>query len=143
MERNEAIERRLQTYNTGRPCVHGHEPIRYTKSGICVACAKANTKNAKKKVDDRAAATISKQVLLRAWMHPDDAADVRALVVALNANRGILAPPEEVAPDPRPFDVGSPFGHRATMSAAPSAVPRGTASEWDAVPAAKGARFLP
>lgn len=42
MERSEARDLNLHIYNTGRPCKHGHAPERYTNSGMCVACVKAN-----------------------------------------------------------------------------------------------------
>ena len=28
-------------YNTSKPCKHGHAPLRYTKSGICVECGRS------------------------------------------------------------------------------------------------------
>lgn len=48
MERIEAAKLGLMTYNTGRRCKHGHEPIRYTVSGVCVECAKLRMTNWRK-----------------------------------------------------------------------------------------------
>lgn len=42
MKRIEAAALGLKTYDTGRPCKHGHPPARYTSTGICVACQVVN-----------------------------------------------------------------------------------------------------
>lgn len=42
--RHVAKRRGLKFYCTGKPCKHGHEPLRYTATGNCVACAMTRTK---------------------------------------------------------------------------------------------------
>jgi hypothetical protein len=42
-EKDNAIALGLRTYNTGKPCKHGHLSDRYTKSSCCVECVKTNT----------------------------------------------------------------------------------------------------
>jgi hypothetical protein len=41
--RQEAIDRRIDKYFTGKPCSNGHLSPRYTKWGTCVACAAASS----------------------------------------------------------------------------------------------------
>lgn len=45
MERKEAIEKKLLTYFTGKPCKYGHIAERQTISGSCVICAQDHNKS--------------------------------------------------------------------------------------------------
>ena len=40
--RHQALQDSLLKYNTGKPCKRGHMADRYTKTCICVECAKEN-----------------------------------------------------------------------------------------------------
>lgn len=101
-------------YSTGRPCVHGHPPIRYTSSGICVKC---NAENAKKFVKD-----VNKAKNARASgafvypMHPDDHAAALAYCQALDLARGraphVPTAPTVAAPFVLPEDIAR---HRAVL----------------------------
>lgn len=42
MERSEAIQLGLNTFDTGRPCRNGHLTYRYTQSGACAGCIRGH-----------------------------------------------------------------------------------------------------
>lgn len=50
MERNEAIELGMPKYDTGRPCVFGHESPRYTINGNCCECVSENLKAKRERI---------------------------------------------------------------------------------------------
>ena len=43
IERKAAKARGMRVYYTGRLCVHGHDAVRYTKSGACIICTRERT----------------------------------------------------------------------------------------------------
>jgi hypothetical protein len=100
MERSEAIMRGLPTYDTGRSCVHGHPSIRYTKTGICVECAKSNTTRSRQKAAKMIAAKEIGLKRVDAWVHRDDFEIVRATINAANLMRGLPLLDEPAAPAP-------------------------------------------
>lgn len=42
--RQHAKEHGLKRFNTGRPCIHGHDSERFTASGVCVRCIREKHK---------------------------------------------------------------------------------------------------
>lgn len=44
MKRREAIVAGVKTYNTGKPCKHGHTSDRYTSTAICIECVQISGK---------------------------------------------------------------------------------------------------
>lgn len=46
ISREEALDKGLNKYNTGKPCVHGHTCGRYTNNKICIDCALIRAKRA-------------------------------------------------------------------------------------------------
>jgi len=89
MERNEAAAKGLSTYNTGRPCVHGHDPIRYTANGICVACAKKNNKKTRVVWSESLALQARDLARLSVRVHRDDLDAITAYINAANVMRGL------------------------------------------------------
>lgn len=105
MERNEAIDKGLHVYNTGRPCKYGHASIRYTKSGICVQCAKNNTSQYVKRRAQRIAMISTGLVQVDRWVHRDDLPSILAAIDMMNTLRGVVQPQARVTAD---VDVNDP-----------------------------------
>lgn len=96
--RQEAARDGDTTYSTGKPCKHGHKPVRYTCNGICVECTKAN--NAKLSNDLRTGRNNRMAGLFVYKLHPDDHAQALAVCQALDMQRGIV--PKLAEPDTPP-----------------------------------------
>jgi len=78
----------MSTYTAESPCKHGHPPIRYLSTGLCVQCAKLNTKRSRdRRVLRYVAFAGIKPVTITASLHPEDAVQVKALVEMLQAQR--------------------------------------------------------
>lgn len=101
-------------YSTGRPCIHGHPPIRYTSSGICVKCNAENAQKFKSGYNKAKNARASGAFVYH--LHPDDHAAALAHCQALDLARGRAphVPPAPVvaAPFVLPEDIAR---HRAVL----------------------------
>lgn len=51
MKRSEAKKKGLKTYDTGKPCKHGHVAPRYTQTGLCTECSKG--RSARQRIENR------------------------------------------------------------------------------------------
>ena len=89
MERKEAAELGLTTYNTGRPCKHGHAPIRSTVSGNCVECNRIGASKGKVGLMQTIINKRSKLVKFEMILHQDIAEQVRSYALALNDLMGV------------------------------------------------------
>lgn len=96
ISRQEALERGLRHYETGEPCKHGHIARRYTESGACYACIKANVDAARAEyVALRDADTLRKPVIrfvretvvTRERVPAEQAPSIAALVAGMLAAR--------------------------------------------------------
>lgn len=53
MKRREAVMAGVKTYNTGKPCKHGHTSDRYTSTAQCIECIKISGKKQRAKHPER------------------------------------------------------------------------------------------
>lgn len=81
--RREAADLGLKKYWTGRPCRRQHHEMRYTVSGLCVACVRIAHDKYKpaKHPDGRAALTL--------YVHSDFHKQLRDMADALELARGM------------------------------------------------------
>lgn len=86
MTRIEAIANGMRLYNTGVPCIRGHNSPRYTVTGACKECSKENSAKYRAKRDG--------QIVERIYMvHPDDLEKFDAIVALINGVRKITPCP--------------------------------------------------
>lgn len=133
MEREEAFRAGLRTYNTGRPCKNGHEPVRYTKTGICVGCSKMNSaKYHGKFLENKVAAALGREVTVRV---PDEHVTMIQELAA-----GIMAQHEAAQNAALEAEC-----YARNVSMGGQAYADRKRAEWDAsrTPAAEPAPFLP
>lgn len=110
----------LPTYLADKPCIHGHEAVRYTKTGQCKQCVALNNKR-------------WQQSFGRASVHPDakssitfhgTASQIQAIAIAWRAITGLAAPATpQVAPVATPeriaFDRNAPYLPKADKCKSP------------------------
>lgn len=82
--RNEALQRNLIRYYTGRPCKHGHIAERNTLTSACLSCLGIDQKKRRRRVSDgRLLAGLGfKEVTVRIW--PEDSELLDQFVALLN-----------------------------------------------------------
>lgn len=59
--RQEAIEKGLRHYFTGKTCINGHVEKRYTSTGTCVQCMKDLAERTKRRIQERRAGLVTKK----------------------------------------------------------------------------------
>lgn len=79
--RNEAFEKKLHKYYTGRPCVRGHLTFRYVRTGQCVDCVRQYAKKFAQQTTKR---TVS--ITIDLW-NSDDIPALKAYANSLNLSR--------------------------------------------------------
>lgn len=111
MERREAAALQLYTYDTGRPCKHGHPSIRYTVSGVCVGCNRMNARNSKEKFLKQIRQQLRPWKTIHIDVHPESYNMLMEFILANNRLMGV--PDQDVIdapPKQEPFIwVKNPF----------------------------------
>lgn len=117
--RNEAAAQGRKHFYTGAPCKYGHDSLRFTSTGGCMACNAARSK-----AFSRAVATNGKAFTYN--LHPDDVGAALAYCQALDLQRGrVPAAPgvtREAEPLALPADLAR-FRQDALQKAAQLALP--------------------
>lgn len=83
MRRKEAATRGLFKYYTGKLCGRGHDSLRYTKTGQCIACQREYNQEIGAHVN----AVAAQQKLVITRVHPEDEEKIRNYAEALNLAR--------------------------------------------------------
>lgn len=112
ISRLDALAQGRKHFYTGKPCKYGHDSLRFTSTGGCMACNAARSKLFSR------ASTLGEKVFSY-HLHPDDVAAALAYCQALDLQRGRV--PFAPAAVPRgaeavalPADIER---HRATLIA--------------------------
>ena len=110
--RAQAAAQGRKHFYTGKPCKYGHDSLRFTSTGGCMACNAARSK-----VFSQAVAAKGQAFTYHA--HPDDHAALLAYAQALDIQRGRVpfvpaAVPRGAEPAALPADIER---HRATLIA--------------------------
>ena len=110
--RAQAAAQGRKHFYTGKPCKYGHDSLRFTSTGGCMACNAARSK-----VFSQAVAANGQAFTYHA--HPDDHAALLAYAQALDIQRGRVpfvpdAVPRGAEPAALPADIER---HRATLIA--------------------------
>lgn len=82
MDRFTAMLNNITRYNTGAPCMRGHNSDRYSSNGGCVECLKGHANKYKSRH------SIFKIIEVR--VHPSDVDAIKAYVEALHIQRKII-----------------------------------------------------
>lgn len=84
--RQEAAEKGYRFFNTGKSCKNGHNPLRYTSTGICVKCCKENNSKVAKVARGARMSMMTGNFIYP--LHPDDFLAALAYCHALDMQRG-------------------------------------------------------
>lgn len=110
--RAQAASQGRKHFYTGKPCKYGHDSLRFTSTGGCMACNAARSKIFSQ-------AVASNGQVFTYHLHPDDHAALLAYAQALDIQRGRVpfspdAPARGAEPAALPADIER---HRATLIA--------------------------
>lgn len=84
MKRAEAAEQGLTKYSTGISCIHGHFPLRYVNSGMCVGCIKMKARDRKTKLRKLRNVKLSGKIIVEVQVYPENAVRIREFASAID-----------------------------------------------------------
>lgn len=87
--RKQALEIGLSKYWVGRMCRNGHESLRYSVSGMCIACINAARRRLAMQLNTAKVARRGGLVPVTVLAPPDNVDDVKAYAAALAAVLGL------------------------------------------------------